>query len=49
MESRSMWRERRGEVGGVHSFLSVVCTSSSCSSSELVFHPRLRGDDGKGV
>jgi hypothetical protein len=40
-DSWSWWRERRGEVGGVHSFLRVVCTSSSCSSSELVvFHPR---------
>lgn len=42
-------RERRGEVGGVQSFLRVVWTSSSCSSSEF-FHPRLRGEEGmRGV
>jgi hypothetical protein len=40
-------RERRGEVGGVQSFLRVVWASSSCSSSEfVVFHPRLRGEEG---
>lgn len=37
-EENESWdepRERRGEVGGVQSFLRVVCTvSSSCSSSD---------------
>lgn len=47
-ESWDVARERRGEVGGVQSFLRVVCTvSSSCSSSDCVFfHPLLRGERG---